>query len=307
MNVVFLGTGAFGCPSLEALARSHDVVLVVSQPDRPAGRGHKLQASPIKESASRLGVTVTQPERVSREESVEAIRAVSPDVIVVAAYGQILKPRVFGIPPLGTVNIHASLLPAYRGAAPVQWAVIRGEARTGVTTFLIDAGMDTGDVLLRRELDVGADETAGELQGRLAELAAPLILETLDGLRGGTLLPQKQPEAGVSPAPMLRRDDGRVDWNADAGTVHNLVRGTSPWPGAWTKLLDERIKVHRTRRTGVGRGKIRPGEIALPETGRLLVGTGDELIELLEVQREARPRVDGRAFLNGLRGPNRFE
>ena len=306
MRIVFLGTGSFACPALKAMADAHDVALVVTQPDRPAGRGGGLREPPAKELATRLGLPILQPERVKADDAVEAIRAASPDVAVVAAYGQILKERVFAIPLLGTINIHASLLPAYRGAAPVHWAIVRGETETGVTTFFIDAGMDTGDMLLQRGLDIGPDETAGALERRLAEVGASLILDTLDGVDAGTLSATPQPDEGVSLAPMLRREDGRVDWTKSAAEIHNLIRGTNPWPGAWTKLGEERVKVHASARTGIGRGSAEPGEIALGETGRLLVGTGGELIELLEVQREGRPRIDGKAFLNGLRGAARF-
>lgn len=306
MRIVFLGTGSFACPALKAMADAHDVALVVTQPDRPAGRGGGLREPPAKELATRLGLPILQPERVKADDAVEAIRAASPDVAVVAAYGQILKERVFAIPSLGTINIHASLLPAYRGAAPVHWAIVRGETETGVTTFFIDAGMDTGDMLLQRGLDIGPDETAGALERRLAEVGASLILDTLDGVDAGTLSATPQPDEGVSLAPMLRREDGRVDWTKSAAEIHNLIRGTNPWPGAWTKLGEERVKVHASARTGIGRGSAEPGEIALGETGRLLVGTGGELIELLEVQREGRPRIDGKAFLNGLRGAARF-
>jgi len=306
VRIVFLGTGSFACPALKAMADAHDVALVVTQPDRPAGRGGGLREPPAKELATRLGLPILQPERVKADDAVEAIRAASPDVAVVAAYGQILKERVFAIPSLGTINIHASLLPAYRGAAPVHWAIVRGETETGVTTFFIDAGMDTGDMLLQRGLDIGPDETAGALERRLAEVGASLILDTLDGVDAGTLSATPQPDEGVSLAPMLRREDGRVDWTKSAAEIHNLIRGTNPWPGAWTKLGEERVKVHASARTGIGRGSAEPGEIALGETGRLLVGTGGELIELLEVQREGRPRIDGKAFLNGLRGAARF-
>ena len=306
MRVVFIGTGSFACPALKAVAGAHDVALVVTQPDRPAGRGRKLTAPPIKELAVELGLPILQAERVSREEPVSEIRAAKPDVAVVAAFGQILKESVFGIPPLGTINIHASALPAYRGAAPIQWAIIRGETATGVTTFFIDAGMDTGDTLLRRELDIGRDETAGELQRRLADLGATIILETLEGVQSGTLRATPQPEEGITLAPILKREDGRVDWSGSAQDAHNLIRGTHPWPGAWTELDSERIKVHRSAMTGIAGGDAAPGEITLVDTGRLLVGTGDELIELLTVQREGRPRCDGKCFLNGLRGPGRF-
>lgn len=260
----------------------------------------------MKTAARNLGLPTEQPERINTEPVIDRVRAASPDVIVVAAYGQMLKPNLFGIPPNGTINIHASLLPAYRGAAPVQWALVRGERTTGITTFLIDRGMDTGDLLLLRDLEIGPDETAGELGTRLAELGAAVLLETLDGISSGTIVPRPQPADGVTFAPMLTRDDGRIDWSASASDVHNLIRGTSPWPGAWTILRQERIKVHRSVRTGVLKGSVEPGEIALPETGRLLVGCSDELIELVGLQREGRPRVDGDAFLNGLRSARRF-
>jgi methionyl-tRNA formyltransferase len=306
VRIVFIGTGVFACPALEALASTHDVSLVVTQPDRPAGRGRRLREPPVKEAAGRLGLCVLQPERIRREDAASAIRDVSPDVSVVAAYGQILRESVFSIPPLGTVNIHASILPAYRGAAPVHWAIIRGEESTGVTTFLIDAGMDTGDILLRRQLPIGPEETMGELEGRLAQLGAELALETLAGLKSKTIEATPQPEEGVSLAPMLSRDDGRIDWSLSAPSIHNLVRGTSPWPGAWTLLGEERVKVLRTALTGIAVGETSSGAVTLQETGRLLVGTGQDLIELLEVQREGRPRTDGRAFVNGLRGTSRF-
>jgi len=306
VRIVFLGTSAFARPALVAVAERHDVVLVVTQPDRPVGRHSDPKPPPIKEEATRLGLPVSQPERINRDAAIEELRAVNPDAIVVAAYGQLLKPAVFTIAPLGTVNIHASLLPAYRGAAPVNWAIIRGDAVTGITTFLIDAGMDTGDVLLERSIDIGPDETAGELEGRLAQLGAETIVDTLEGLGDGTLVARPQPEEGITMAPLMSRDTGQIDWALPAQQIHDLVRGTSPWPGAWTLLGDERVKVHRTAQTDVERGSIATGEIGLRETDRLLVGTGDRLIEILEVQRQGRPRIDGAAFLHGLRGPARF-
>jgi len=306
VRLVFLGTSEFARPALVALADRHEISLVVAQPDRPAGRRRALRPPPIKEEAASLGLSVFQPERINADGSLERLRASAPDAIVVAAYGQLLKEDVFELAPRGAINVHASLLPAYRGAAPIHWAIIRGETETGITTFLIDAGMDTGDLLLQRRLDIGPDETAGELEARLARLGAEVIVETLDGLQGGRLAPRPQPEEGVSTAPRLSRDDGRIDWSALAHRIHDLVRGTSPWPGAWTLLDGERIKVHRTARISVESGRIPPGEIGLRETDRLLVGTGDRLIEILEVQREGRPRISGTDFLHGLRGPAGF-
>lgn len=306
MRVAFLGTSEFARPALVALADRHEISLVVTQPDRPVGRHAVSRPPPIKEEALRLGLPVFQPERINTQSSLERLRAAPPDAIVVAAYGQLLKIGVFTLAPLGTINIHASLLPAYRGAAPVNWAIIRGETTTGVTTFVIDAGMDTGELLLQRSIGIAPDETAAELEERLAHLGAGVIVETVEGLRDGTLIPRPQPEDGVSMAPQLSRDDGRIGWGSAVRRIHDLVRGTSPWPGAWTLLEDERVKVHRASTTEIECGPISPGEIGLRETDRLLVGTGDRLIEIHEIQREGRPRISGGDFLHGLRGPVSF-
>jgi methionyl-tRNA formyltransferase len=306
VRLVFLGTSEFARPALVALADRHEISVVVTQPDRPTGRHAVPRPPPIKEEALRLGLPVFQPQRINTESSLERLGAVPPDAIVVAAYGQLLNADVFTLAPLGTINIHASLLPAYRGAAPVNWAIIRGETTTGVTTFLIDAGMDTGELLLQRSIDIAPDETAAELEKRLARLGAGAIVETVDGLRDGTLIPRPQPEDGVSMAPQLSRDDGRIGWGSPVRRIHDLVRGTSPWPGAWTLLGDERVKVHRTSTTEIECGPISPGEIGLRETDRLIVGTGDRLIEIHEIQREGRPRISGADFLHGLRGPASF-
>lgn len=306
MRVAFLGTSRFARPALAAVADRHEISLVVTQPDRPVGRHGRLRPPPIKEEAARLELPLFQPERINTNDAIERLRGAEPEVIVVVAYGQILKREVFTAAPLGAINIHASLLPAYRGAAPIHWAIIRGETVTGVTTILIDAGMDTGDVLVTRSTDIGSDETAGDLEERLAHLGADAILETLEQLRDGTLEAHPQAKDGVSLAPLMTRDDGRIDWTLPAKRVHDLVRGTSPWPGAWTLLQGERVKVHRTARTDIDCGPIRPGEIGLRGTDRLLVGTADRLLEIREVQREGRPRIDGAAFLHGLRGPARF-
>jgi len=306
VRVAFLGTSRFACPALSAVAEKHEVSLVVTQPDRPVGRHATLTPPPVKATATQLALTVFQPERINREVPIERLRNASADVFVVAAYGQLLKPAVFELPPFGTINIHASLLPAYRGGAPVHWAIIRGESETGISTFFIEAGMDTGDVLLKRSIDIEPDETAGELETRLAALGAETILETLSGVESGDLKAVPQPEDGVSLAPLMSRDTSRIDWAAPAQQVHDLVRGTNPWPGAWTQLGGERVKVHRTLRTDVQCGPVTPGEVALRDTDRLLVGAGDRLLELLEVQREGKPRVDGPAFLHGLHGPARF-
>ena len=306
MRLVFLGTSAFACSALCALAEAHDVALVITQPDRPAGRKRRLCPPAIKVAASELGLKVAQPERISSPDGLDLLENATPDAIVVASYGQLLKKAVFALPPLGTINIHASLLPCYRGAAPINWAIINGEQETGITTFLIDRGMDTGKVLMKEPLAIGKDETAGELHDRLATLGAKVIIETLRGIEDKTLVPTVQNEDEASLAPKLCREDGKIDWTQTAQEIHNRVRGMNPYPGAFALLGKEMVKVHRTLVTGIGCGGVHPGEIALKETGRLLVGTGDDLIEIMEVQHESRPRVSGHDFLNGLRGETRF-
>ena len=306
MRLVFLGTSAFACPSLLALATVHEITLVITQPDRRAGRKQELSRPPVGIEADRLGLPVTQPERINSKETLRLLRQATPEVIVVAAYGQILREAVFSLPPLGTINIHASLLPRYRGAAPINWAIIRGAVETGITTFLIEAGLDTGKILLQRAVSIGRDETAGELHERLSFLGSEVILDTLAGLEAKTLEPVAQNEKEATVAPMLRREDGLISWQKRALELHNQVRGMNPWPGAYTHLEEARVKVHRTALTGVADGKVRPGEIVLRETGRLLVGTADDLIEILEIQRESHPRMTGCAFLNGLRRVTAF-
>lgn len=306
MRLVFLGTSTFACPALRVLAETHKICLVITQPDRPAGRRGQLRPPAMKVEAARLGLPIEQPERINSEEGLRLLREADPEVIVVAAYGQILREAVFSLPPSGTINIHASLLPRYRGAAPVNWAIICGEEETGVSTFLIEEGLDTGKVLLKSAVPIGRDETAGELHDRLAALGAQLILDTLAGIEAGILKPILQREEGACLAPKLTREDGRIDWERSAQEIHNQVRGMNPWPGAFTHLGAKRVKVHRTSLTGVARGEASPGGITLQETHRLLVGTGDELLEILEIQRESRPRMSGHDFLNGLRQEARF-
>ncbi len=306
MKIAFFGTSAFACPALRAIHESIGIELVVTQPDRPAGRHAELRPSPVKCMALELGLPLFQPKSINQPESLERLRACTPDAIVVASYGQLLKEPVFSLPPLGTVNIHASLLPAYRGAAPVHWAIINGETVTGISTFFIERGLDTGDLLMLEALNIREDETTCELEGRLADLGARVILQTLRGLGDGTLQATPQPDDGVSHAPSLTREDGHIDWTRPAHAIHDLVRGTQPWPGAWTELDGQRIKIHATRKTGLASGAIQPGEIGVPETNRLFVGSGDELLEILELQRECKPRTSGPDFLHGLHGSTRF-
>lgn len=297
MRVIFLGTPSFAVPALESLvAAGHEVVCVVTQPDRPSGRGQQLTASPVKEAALRLGLPVYQPERIRRPEAVAAVADLKPDVMVVVGYGQIIPQSVIDIPPHGIINVHASLLPKYRGAGPVQWAIANGETRTGVTTMRIDAGLDTGDMLLKAETEIGPEETAVELGARLATMGAALLVETLE--RIGAIAPEKQDPAQATYAPLLKKEDGLIGWRQPAQSIHNRVRGFQPWPGAFTNFRGQQLHIWKSR---VAEGE--PGGL---KAGRLLrhplrVVCGEGALELIEVQLEGRKRISAEAFANGQR------
>jgi len=297
MRTVFLGTPAFAVPTLRRMTEAgHEVLLVVTQPDRPKGRGKQLAPPPVKEAALGLGIEVYQPERVRRPEAVERLRALAPEVMVVVGYGQIIPQSVIDIPPLGIVNVHASLLPKYRGAGPVQWAIANGETRTGVTTMRIDAGLDTGDMLLRAETEIGAEENAIELGERLAEMGAALLVETLAGLRAGAIVPEKQDASLATYAPLLKKEDGAIDWTHSAEEIHNRVRGFQPWPGAYTGFRGERLHIWRSRVHPEPAGRAAGSVVSLKP---LAVATGAGVLELLEVQAEGRKRMPAADFANG--------
>lgn len=244
MKVIFMGTPDFAVGTLQALhAAGHNIVLAVTQPDRPKGRGKTLAASPVKETAKKLGIPVYQPERVRRSECVEYLRTFAPDVIVTAAFGQILPQDILDIPVYGCVNVHASLLPKYRGAAPIQWAVINGETVTGVTTMLMDAGLDTGDILLQEEITLDPKETGGSLFDRLSTVGAELCVKTLDALAAGDLVPRKQEEAQATKVGLIDKSLGRIDWNLPAKKIECLIRGLNPWPSAFTTLEGKTLKI----------------------------------------------------------------
>ncbi len=246
MNLVFLGTPAFAVPSLErTVAAGHHVLAVFTQPDRPKGRGQHQAMPPVKESALRLGLPVDQPERIRKPEVIEQLRAMAPDAMVVVGYGQIIPQAILNIPPRGIINVHASLLPKYRGAAPVQWAIARGETRTGVTTMRINAGLDTGDMLLKWETEIGGEETAVELGERLAMAGADLLERTLDELP--YLHPEPQDDAQATYAPILKKEDGHVDWSSPAREILNRIRGLAPWPGCYGFLRGARLHVWKAR------------------------------------------------------------
>jgi methionyl-tRNA formyltransferase len=241
---VFMGTPDFALASLDKLIDGgYEIAAVVTQPDRPKGRGKKLTPPPVKERALGAGLRVLQPERVKDSGFIEALKELSPDIIIVVAYGQILPEEIINLPAMGCINVHASLLPKYRGAAPINWCIINGESRTGVTTMYMDKGMDTGDILLQRETEIGENETAGELHDRLAALGADLLLETLEGLQRNEVERKAQDHSAATYAPQLDRETGRVDWNSDAKSIYNLIRGTNPWPGCYTVYKGERMKL----------------------------------------------------------------
>ena len=302
MRLVFLGTPAFAVPSLERiLAAGHEVLAVYTQPDRPKGRGGALAASPVKMAAVSRSLPVYQPERIKRPEPLAHLASLRPDAMVVVGYGQIISQSIIDVPPLGIVNVHASLLPKYRGAAPVQWALARGESITGVTTMRIDAGLDTGDILLARETPISPGETAIELGARLAIMGADLLVETLDGLSAGGIVPRKQDHAQATLAPILRKEDGVIDWHLPASEVYNRVRGFVPWPGAYTRFRGEGLHVWRGAVVAESSSAGPPGSLSVRERRVLVACGGGTSLELLEVQLEGRKRVAVGAFVNGRR------
>jgi methionyl-tRNA formyltransferase len=299
VKLVYLGTPQFAVPTLERIVEAgHEVVAVFTQPDRPKGRGQKDAMPPVKEAALRLGLAVHQPERVRRPEVVEQLRELGPEVMVVVGYGQIIPQTILDIPPKGIINVHASLLPKYRGAAPIQWAIARGETRTGVTTMKIDAGLDTGDMLLKWDTEIGPEETAVELGERLAVAGADLLVRTLAALGSGMsqkIIPEKQDEAQATYAPILKKEDGRIDWSMTAAEIVNRVRGLLPWPGCCGSLRGQRFHIWKATKAD---GLFRAGHLHVVGK-KLYAGCKGGAIELLEVQLEGKKRMTAAAFLNG--------
>lgn len=303
MNLVFLGTPDFAVPTLDALvAAGHRVLEVVTQPDRPKGRHQTLAPPPVKLAALRHALPVWQPERIRHADSVARLRALAPDAMVIVGYGQIIPQNVIDIAPLGMINVHASLLPELRGAAPIQWAIARGCEKTGVTTMRIDAGLDTGDIVLKWETPVGPDETAPELSPRLAAAGAALLLETLQGLAAGTLTPVPQDSSRATWAPILKKEDGRIDWTLPAQNIHNLIRGLQPWPGAHTTFRGQSLHIWRSRLAD-STWNLEPGALVHRQGVFAVAGDGAAL-EILELQLEGRKRMPADVFANGHRLTN---
>ncbi len=303
MRVVFLASGAFAIPSLEALlGAGHDVVALVTQPDRESGRGQALAPPRVKPVAERHGVTLLQLPRVRAPEAQAALRALHPELQVVVAFGQILPRAVIDIAPRGTVNVHASLLPRLRGAAPVQWAIANGDSETGVTTMQIDEGLDTGPLLLARTLAIEPDETAAELEPRLALLGGELLVETLAGLEKGTLQPVPQDATRATHAPLLHKQDGRVDWSLPARAIACRARGFHPWPGAFTQHEGRLLKLLRVFEAPPGLAAAEPGRVAVVDAAGVAVACGGgTLLRLEEVQPESRRAMPASAWAQGAR------
>ena len=312
MILVFCGTPRFAVPTLERLAETgHSVRLVVTQPDRPRGRGLEVAVSPVKDAAMRLGIAVVQPATIKNNAEFRAqLAAIGADAIIdaiiVVGYGRIIPQWMIDLPRLGNLNLHASLLPKYRGAAPIQWAIANGESVTGVTTMRIDAGLDTGDILMQREISIAAEDTAETLGPKLASIGADLMVETLRGLESGQVRPTPQDHSRVTLAPILKKEDGRMDFARSARDLFNRLRGFQPWPGVFTTFKSKTLQVHRAQALQ-HLVKLTPGEVAVDGI-RLFVGCGENndkdtapMLELIEIQLEGKRRMTAQEFINGYR------
>jgi methionyl-tRNA formyltransferase len=300
LNLIFCGTPRFAVPTLEKLVASgHRVHLVVTQPDRPKGRGLELVQSPVKESALKLNLSITQPDRIKTNDEFRAqLTALKPDAIIVVGYGRIIPHWMLDLPPLGNINLHASLLPKYRGAAPIQWSIANGETVTGVTTMRIDAGLDTGDILQQQQLAIAPNDTAETLAPRLAAIGADLMVETLRALQSGTIQPHPQDNAQATLAPILKKEDGLIDFSRSATDISNRIRGFHPWPGAHTKFRGKTLQIIKARPAP---DAVPPSEL-LAQADRLLVGCAHNTsLELLEIQLEGKKRSSAPDFVRGYR------
>lgn len=292
-----MGTPDFACPTLKKLIdQGENLLAVVTQPDRPKGRGQNLMPTPVKELALKHNISVMQPQKVREPEFVEIIRELKPDVIVVVAFGQILPRSLLDIPPHGCINVHASLLPRYRGAAPLNWCIINGETETGVTTMLMDSGLDTGPMLLRQSTPLDENEDISSLHDRMAEMGADLLIETLNGLKSGTVTPEPQNNDDTCYAAMLKKEDGCINWHKDARTIHNQVRGLSVWPGAYTGINNQVLRIFRTR---VGNGSGPPGTVLKATKEVLEVACLSGSVFVQELQVAGKKRLDTASFQAG--------
>lgn len=298
MDIVFMGTPEFAVPCLERLiSDGHNVKGVFTQPDKPKGRGHKMQFPPVKECAVEAGIPVYQPLKMKDGEAISILENLKPELIIVVAYGKILPKEILDYPKYGCINMHASILPRYRGAAPIQWSVLNGEKISGVTAMQMDVGLDTGDMLLTKTVEIGENETAGELHDKLSVLGADVMSETIDLLSKGELKPEKQNDSESNYAPMLSKDLCPIDWNESAQKVHNKVRGLSPWPVATAKLGEKTIKIHKTAVSG--KCNATPGEVVVSDK-KLVVACGESTsVEIIVLQTEGKKAMNASDFLRG--------
>jgi methionyl-tRNA formyltransferase len=310
MRLIFCGTPQFAVPALKHLLAQPDfeIAAVITQPDRPRGRGHEVSFSPVKETAQAAGIPVHQPEKIRAPEAQSLLQSLAPEAIVIIAYGQIIPARLLPIPKLGWINLHASLLPKYRGAAPINWAIVHGETKTGVTSMRIDAGMDTGEMLLQKQLEIGPTETAPELAARMSELGAPLMAETLRGIATGTILPRAQDHAQASSAPMLKREDGLINWSLTAPEIFNRIRGFAPWPGAYTSFRGQTCHIWGEPMSNPSADQIPPqpqdalpGSLHASRNSLFVACGGTTHLRLVAVKLEGRKQVSASEFANGAR------
>ena len=299
MKIIFMGTPDFSVGTLEALIEAgHEVVLAVTQPDKPKGRGKEMQFTPVKECAVKYGIPVFQPQRVREAECIEELRKYEADVMVVVAFGQILPKEILEMTPYGCINVHASLLPKYRGAAPIQWAIIDGEEVTGVTTMQMNEGLDTGDMLLKTMIPIEAKETGGSLFDKLAAAGAKLCVETLDGLVAKTIVPEVQGETPTAYAKQIKKELGDINWSWDGKAIERLIRGLTPWPSAYSNWNGKQMKIWDAEITE-GNTQEAPGTIVKVEKEAFYVQTGDGLLKVCELQIPGKKRMDAAAFLRG--------
>lgn len=299
MKIVFMGTPDFAVPTLNKLIEYHEVAAVFTQPDRPRGRGQKMQYSSVKERALDANLPVYQPEKLKNDaDNVDIIRNINPDAIIVVAFGQILPKSVLDIPKYGCINVHASLLPELRGAAPINWSIIRGYEKTGVTTMLMNEGLDTGDILLKSEIKINYNDTCEDIHDKLMNIGADLLIETLKGIENGNIIPEKQQEEKSSYAPMLNKELGHINWNRDSMEIYNLIRGIIPWPVAYTFYNGNMIKIWRAENKNQGTYS-NPGEILCVSKEGIEVACRKGSILIKELQELGSKRMDTNAYLNG--------
>ena len=298
LKIVFMGTPDFAVPCLKTLNENYEVIAVITQPDRPKGRGQKLTPSPIKEYALEHNLTVLQPEKIKTSETEEQLKKLAPDLIVVVAFGQILSKAILDIPQLGCINVHASLLPKYRGAAPIHWSIINGETKTGITTMYMDVGLDTGDMILKEEVSISAKMNTGELHDTLMNIGAKTLLQTIKQIAEGSVVRNKQNDAKASYAPLLTKELERINWLLPAQEIYNLVRGLNPWPVAFSIFKGKKLKIWQTKVVDI----VATGEIgtvlSITETG-FTVQTGKGILEILELQPESKRKMTAKDFVCG--------